>query len=62
MLILYQVMVEQGVISSLPAAPDEVWNTGMEVIGDQETAMPGDSIPCCNTAGKIIASELGPAT
>ena len=55
-------MVEQGVISSLPAAPDEVWNTGMEVIGDQETAMPGDSIPCCNTAGKIIASELGPAT
>lgn len=53
-------MVAQRVICSLPAAPDVVWQTGIDFTGSQET-MTKDAIPCCNTAGQIIASELGPS-
>jgi hypothetical protein len=54
-------MVAQRVIGSLPAAPADVWNTGIEFTGNQKMATPKDAIPCCNTAGQKIASELGPS-
>jgi len=55
------IMVAQGVIGSLPAAPVDVWKTGIEFTGNQKMATLKNSIPCCNTAGQKIASELGPS-
>jgi len=52
-------LVSHNVIPSLPADPKEVWEAGISFMDNQPIAGPKETIPCCNTAGEPITSEIG---
>ena len=58
----YQHLVSNKAIPSLPndREPEDVWNTGASFAEGHGSARDDAEIPCCDTEGKRLASEIGP--
>jgi hypothetical protein len=57
-----QHLIKDEVIPSLPNKPEVVWDTGASFVEGCGTITDKKEIPCCNTDGKRIPSEIGPMT
>ena len=55
-----QYLVAGGIIPSLPNTGEIVWETVASSIEGYGSTTDNEAIPCFDTAGKCIPSEIGP--
>ncbi|KAF8800798.1 hypothetical protein BYT27DRAFT_7245531 [Phlegmacium glaucopus] len=53
-------LANNEVISSLLNKPEAIWDTGASFVEGCGSATDNEEIPCCNTNGKRLPSEIGP--
>ena len=57
---ILQSLVAEGIIPSLPNTAEAVWDTGNSFIEGYGSVTDAEAIPCCDTNGKSVRSEIGP--
>lgn len=57
-----QHLVERKIIPLLPNLPEIVWQTGVAFVEGNDANTEAVVVPCCDTRGNLVESEIGPMT